>query len=117
MFRKVAYLGLILFFLLAANNLVHSIYDLWHKQQIINQNKQQLESERAENQKLKRELSYAQSNEFVEQEAYNKLFMVKPGEQQVVIAQSVLAARSKTVSKTKQNQSNWQQWLQTFHLL
>ncbi len=96
--------------LLAINNLVHSIYDIWSKQDLLNQAQKELTKEENKNQKLKGELSYVQTQKFIEEEARNKLFLVKPGEQQVLIPN--MASES---SRTQEKQvPNWQQWLNLF---
>lgn len=64
--------------ILIINGLVHSIYDLWKKQDLVVSAKDELAKEKQKNQELKTQLVYVQSGEFVEEEARNKLFMVKP---------------------------------------
>lgn len=96
--------------LLVINNLIHSIYDIWSKQDLLNQAQKELGREEQRNQKLKAELSFVQTPKFVEEEARNKLFLVKPGEQQVLIPN--MASES---SRVQEKQApNWQQWLNLF---
>jgi cell division protein FtsB len=110
MVKKTFFLIIVIVFLLFINNLVHSIYDIWSKQDLLNQAQKELTTEESKNQKLKAELSYVQTPKFVEEEARNKLFLVKPGEQEVLIANNATQS-----SKIQVKQSpNWQKWLNLF---
>ncbi len=73
--------------------------------------KKDLDREKQENQQLKTELSYVKSQEFIEEEARNKLFMVKPGESGVIVPQDLI--KKKEVKKEIEL-SNWQQWINLF---
>jgi cell division protein FtsB len=110
MLKKVVFIITIIVLLLVINNLIHSIYDIWNKQDLLTQAQKELIRQQDKNQKLKAELSYVQTATFIEQEARNKLFLVKPGEQEVLIPNN--ASENK---KTQQQQvPNWQQWLKIF---
>ena len=110
--KKAIFVVIVIVLLVAINSLAHSIYDLWHKQDLITSARQQLDTEKLKNQKLKGELSYAKSPQFIEEEAHNKLFLVKPGEQDVLISQNLIQGNN--VSKPASNVPNWQQWLNLF---
>jgi len=110
MAKKAIFIVVVIVFLIVINNLVHSIYDIWSKQDLLNQAQKELTKEESKNQKLKAELSYVQTQKFIEEEARNKLFLVKPGEQQVLIPN-----KSIETSKTQVKQTpNWQKWLNLF---
>jgi cell division protein FtsB len=94
------------------NGLLHSIYDIWHKQDLLTSAQKQLDREKLENQKLKGELSFAQTPQFLEEQAHNKLFLVKPGEQEVLISPSLVGKNQP--QKQNQNIPNWQKWFQLF---
>ena len=110
--KKAIYIGLVIVLLLMINGLLHSIYDIWHKQDLLTSAQKQLDREKLENQKLKGELSYAQTPQFLEEQAHNKLFLVKPGEQEVLISQTL--KNQNQPQKQNQNVPNWQQWLNLF---
>jgi cell division protein FtsB len=110
--KKVAYIIVVIVLLLMINGLFHSIYDIWHKQDLLVSAQKQLDREKLLNQKLKGELSFAQTPQFLEEQTHNKLFLVKPGEQQVLISQTL--KNQNQPQKQNQNVSNWQQWLQLF---
>src|SRR3989344_2984755 len=103
--KKLLYLAAIVICLVVINNLIHSIYDLWHKQDLVVNAGKELERQKEENRKLKLLLNRVQGTEFIEEEARNKLFMVKPGESAVVLPQ----VQSKTKAKQPEF-PNWQKW-------
>ena len=110
MLKKAIFLIIVIVLLLVINSLVHSIYDIWSKQDLLNQAQKELTKEEQKNQKLKAELSFVQTPQFIEGEARNKLFLVKPGEQQVLIPNT--ASES---SKVQEKQiPSWKQWLNLF---
>jgi cell division protein FtsB len=110
--KKAAFVLIVLILLFIINGLLHSIYDLWHKQDLLISAQKDLEKERFQNQKLKAELSYAQTPQFIEEQAHNKLFLVKPGEQEVLIAPDL--KNKSQPQKQAQDIPNWQKWLQLF---
>jgi cell division protein FtsB len=110
--KKAVYIVIVIVLLLMINGLFHSIYDIWHKQDLLTSAQKELDREKLMNQKLKGELSYAQTPQFLEEQAHNKLFLVKPGEQQVLISQTL--KNQNQAQKQDQNVPNWQKWLQLF---
>lgn len=110
--KKAAFILIVIVLLLIINGLVHSIYDLWNKKDLVASARRELAQEELKNKKLKADLSYVQTNQFIEQQARNKLFLVKPGEQQVLISQNLID-NSKS-QKPAQNIPNWQKWLNLF---
>jgi len=111
--KKAIYIGMVIVLLLMINGLLHSIYDIWHKQDLLTSAQKQLDREKLLNQKLKGELSFAQTPQFLEEQAHNKLFLVKPGEQEVLISPNLLKSQNQPQKQT-QNIPNWQQWLNLF---
>ena len=110
MVKKAIFIIAVIVLLVIINNLVHSIYDIWNKQDLLNQAQKELTKEESKNQKLKAELSYVQTQKFIEEEARNKLFLVKPGEQQVLIPNKSIES-----SKVQEKQiPNWQKWVNLF---
>ena len=73
--------------------------------------KSDLEREKRENQRLKNELTRVKSDEFIEAEARNKLFLVKPGESGVIIPSNLTAKRPIAPAPEP---PNWQKWLNLF---
>ncbi len=110
--KKVLYIFTVIVLSIIISNLLHSIYDLWHKQDLITTATKQLDAEKLKNAKLKGELSYVKTQQFVDETARNKLFLIKPGEQQVLISKDLL--KLNTGDQKKSNLSNWQKWLNLF---
>ena len=61
----------------------------------------------AEQEKLKKQLEYVQSDEFVEREAREKLGLGKPGETVVIVPTPELPPSAKA---SEGRQSNWRKW-------
>lgn len=110
--KKAVYIFIVIVLLLMINGLFHSIYDIWHKQDLLISAQKQLDREKLSNQKLKGELSFAQTPQFLDEQAHNKLFLVKPGEQEVLISPDL--KNKNQAQKQDQNVPNWQKWLQLF---
>ncbi len=70
-----------------------------------------LEREKKENADLKKRLEYVNSNEFIEEEARNKLFLVKPGESGVIIPKDLIATND---PKKVENKAVWEEWIELF---
>ncbi len=109
--KKIPYFIVVLILLFIINNLAHSIIDIYQKQDVLTNAQKQLDREKTKNQKLKAELSYVQSQQFLEEEARNKLFLIKPGEQEILIPQT---EEQKGSEAPKKQIPNWQQWLNLF---
>jgi len=65
-----------------------------------------------QNQKLKAGLSYVKTPQFMAEQAHDKLFWLKPEEQEVLISQTL--QNQNQGQKQTQNIPNWQKWLQLF---
>ena len=105
--KRVGFLIVVIVSLIIINGLIHSIYSLWNKQDLIKDANNRLAEERAENTKLKAKLKEVNSPEFIEEEARNKLFLVKPGESPVILPD--LSPTPKP--KKEENIPNYQKWL------
>jgi len=110
--KRILYILAIVIAIVIINNLAHSIYDLWSKKDVVVSANKELEKEKKENQYLKTQLNNAQKGGFIEEEARNKLLLVKPGEEQLIIPRELTASES---SKIKiDNRPNWQKWWDLF---
>lgn len=112
--KKILFLTIIIASVLISNNLIHSIYTLWQKKDLMVQAQHELEEEKQKNRELKKQLSLVTDDSFVEQEARDKLFLAKPGEGVVVIPTGVLSASASVTLKPVETKPNWQQWWETF---
>src|SRR6266404_3478198 len=93
-YKKIAFFTIIFVLLLTINNLIHSIYAIWQKQDLIIQAQENLAAEKEENQKLKKNIAQVNRPQFVESEARDKLLLAKPGEGIVILPKDQLAQRS-----------------------
>lgn len=107
--KRLIFIGFVIVSLLVIHGLASSIYDLWHKQDLIKSQNSSLERNLAENRELKAKLKHVQTQEFIEEEARNKLFLSKPGEKEILLPSSTSAPSTHTVYI-----SNWQKWVQLF---
>src|SRR3990167_7781641 len=95
--KKILFIVAIVASIFIINSLVRSIYDLWKKQDLITQAQKELEREKHQN------------NQFVEEEARNKLLLVKPGEESVIIPQDLLSSQS-SQRKNIDTHPNFRKW-------
>ena len=109
--KKILFVLFILFSFFVINNLVRSIYTSWRRKDLLVTASQQLEREKQENQRLKSQLTIVNSPEFIEKEARDKLFLVKPGEERVLLPGD---SGLKNQSNNQEKIPNWKQWLQLF---
>ena len=110
--KKIAYVFVVIVLILMINSLVHSILDLWQKQDLLTSAQKELDIQKQKNQKLKAQYEYVQTSQFIEEQAHNKLFLVKEGEQGVLIAQKLI--NQTQAKKGVGERSNWQKWLDLF---
>jgi cell division protein FtsB len=109
--KKIIFVAIVVILLLIINNLVRSMWDIWQKKDIISQVQSQLSFQKQENQRLKASLSYAQTPEFIEKEARDKLFMAKKGEQKVLVPQD---SENSSGLENQDNEPNWKKWWNLF---
>lgn len=111
--KKIIFIIITIASLLIIKNFVVSIYDLWQKNNLVVEAQKELENEKKKNQNLKKDLAKAQSSKFIEQEARNKLLLVKEGEQKVIIPKELIASQA-AKNEVVNNEPNWKKWLQLF---
>ncbi len=112
--KKIVFFIILIASVIIINNLVHSIYTLWQKKNLVVKAQLELEKEKQENQELKRKLAQVKQPQFVEKEARNKLFLAKPGEGVIVIPTGAIKPSQSTQPKPKDTRPNWQKWWETF---
>jgi|ERR1700722_7833036 len=112
-YKKIAFFTIVVILLLTINDLVHSIYDIWQKQDLVVQAQKDLNTEKKENQELKKQIAQVNQPQFIESQARNKLLLTKPGEDVIIIPNSQLAVASPQ-SKPVDNRPPWEKWWSTF---
>lgn len=108
--KKLVYLIAIVACLVVIHNLAVSTYDLWHKQDLVSEANSDLQREKSENQALQKQLKTVKSPQFLEEQARNELFMVKPGESGVILPPNI----GESSTKKEPNLAPWQKWLKLF---
>ena len=108
--KKILFIVIVVILLVIVNGLAHSIYDIWQKKDYVTQAQNELDLQKQQNSQLKAQLTYAQTPEFIEKEARDKLFMTKQGEQKILLPQD----SEKTAQENRNNLPNWQQWWNLF---
>ena len=112
--KKVLFFIGILIALFIINGLVQSILTLSQKNSVIEKARREMLTQEKENKRLKQQLEAVKDPSFLEEEARNKLFLVKPGEQVVLIPSPSVTPtppQQKTQMSTK---PNWEQWFEYF---
>jgi len=113
--KKIVFFIFIVFSFFVINDLTHSIYSLWQKHDLIDRTRRTLGMEKKKNEELKEKLKDAGQQLFIEKEARNKLFLVKPGEGIVVVEPTVyMQASASSTIKPMEGLPNWKQWWETF---
>jgi cell division protein FtsB len=112
--KKVVYLLILIVSLFIINNLIRSIFSLWQKHDLIGEAQKELQQEKNENQRLQDQLDRVKRAEFVEEEARNKLFMVKPGEKVVIMGNTPSSADQKRSASKVVSIPTWRQWWNLF---
>lgn len=112
--KKVLYLLILIISLFIINNLVRSIANLWQKHDLISDAQVELQKAKNEHEKLQDQLSEVKRADFVESEARNKLFMVKPGEKVVILGGGGEDKSALSQSQKQVLPPLWKQWWELF---
>lgn len=112
-YKKILFFVVILIALLTINNLAHSIYVIWQKQNLITNAQKNLDEEKRENQKLKESIAKVNQPQFIETQARDNLNLAKPQESVVVIPTGTITSTNEQ-PKPVVTQANWQQWWDFF---
>ena len=113
--KKIGYLVFIIICIVIINGLVTSILNLWQKHELVDHSEQTLANERKKNIELKKKLKTVPSLQFIEEEARNKLFLVKKGEEIIVVAPTTyLQSSSSATEKQIDPRPYWKQWWDMF---
>ena len=112
--KKIAFFSVILVLVLTINNLIHSIYTIWQKQDLIIQAQKNLAAEKEENQRLKKDITQVNQPQFIETEARDKLLLTKPGEGIVILPKNTLTTSSSAAPQGIDQRPNWQKWWDMF---
>lgn len=115
MFQDVVRLIVIAVSAVLVVNLSRSIWDLWRRRDILTEREAVLGRLEEENKRFQGELEYAQSPEFIEQEARNRLGLGREGEAVVLMPNDKFQmTNGKAEEKAIENLPNWKKWWRLF---
>ncbi len=113
-YKKIVYITIVIILLITINNLAHSIYTTYQKQDVIVQAQKELDREKEKNQELKQDLAKVKKPEFIESEARDKLLLAKKGEGVIVIPTGTIVGSPSPTPPPPDTRPNWQKWWQVF---
>ena len=112
-YKKIAYFAVIIILLLTINDLANSIYTIWQKKDLVIQAQKDLDTQKKENQELKKAIVQVNQPQFIESEARDKLLLTKPGEGVIIIPNDQLNLPPSS-TKPIDTRPNWKKWLDFF---
>lgn len=112
-YKKIAYFTAVIILLLTINDLANSIYTIWQKKDLVTQAQKDLNTQKKENQDLKKAIAQVNQPQFIESEARDKLLLTKPGEGVIMIPSGELKLPP-TLTKPIDTRPNWKKWWDFF---
>lgn len=112
--KKVIFVLILILFFFIIQNLLHSIFSLWQKRELLINTRNEVAKSKEENQQLKEQMSAVKRPSFIEKQAREKLFMTKPGEQIVVIPDNIMLSEKTEKPALTETKANWQLWWELF---
>ncbi|CAN5174766.1 hypothetical protein BH11PAT1_BH11PAT1_0440 [soil metagenome] len=112
--KHVFFIIILLVSLLVINNLLRSIISLSQKQSLISHAQKQLEKEKKDHEKLQQQYTQVNNQHFIEEQARDKLFMVKQGEQMVIVPKDLVSATDEARIKIEKKTSPITEWISLF---
>lgn len=111
--KKFIYIVIFIISFAIINSSVRSIYSLSQKKHVLTQTKEELAQEQIKHARLLDQLSQVKRQDFIEEEARNKLFLVQPGET-IVVLPSPTETEEKQDEDQKKQLPVWRQWIEVF---
>lgn len=112
--KKVLLVLLLITAIIIGNSLVSSIVTLWQKKNLVLEAQKELDVQKQENQKLKAQISYAQTPQFIEEQARNKLLLIKSNEEELMLPAATPSSAVSEEPVFQQNETNWEAWRRLF---
>lgn len=112
--KKLLVIFTIIICLIAINNLAHSIMQTWEQQSYLVNAQNSLKQEQLHHAQLEQQLQKVSQKDFVEEQARDKLLLVKPGENLVLVPSGMI---SPSLDKTEQpavQEPHWKEWWNYF---
>lgn len=112
--KRISSIVIVIICVFIINNLIHSIYTLWQKQDVLVAAQQDLQKAKQKNSGLKQQITQVKSPNFIEEQARDKLLLVKPGEDVVVVPPELIVGDKPLPVRHAPVKANWQQWWDLF---
>jgi len=113
--HRILKLGILCFNIFLIVNLSRSIYEIWRKKDIVHEREVALGEAQKQNDELKKKIADAESPEFIEKTAREKLGLVKDKEVVVLMDTSKIASSdSENEAKPLDADPNWKRWWKLF---
>jgi len=112
--KKLFFFTIIAIGMYVIGNFIVSTYQFLHKKDLLTQAQQELKKEKLHNYELKKELGLVKSSGFIEEQARDKLFFSKPGENMIIIPSTLAREINTTKQMGKPQVTYWQQWFRLF---
>ena len=113
--KKIIVFTAIIICLVIINNLAHSIISTWESRRYLIEAQNSLNLEEKKHKQLVSQLQKVSQPQFIREQARDKLLLVKPGEDLVLIPSGAVSPISTTQPTIAQSaKPNWQQWWNYF---
>ena len=112
--KRIFFVAIIIASIFIINNLIQSIYTLWNKKELVVDLKNEAKIQEEKNQELKQKLSLINKPQFVEEQARNKLFLTKPGDEIVILSEKDIKGSQIGKPKPQDTRPNWKKWWDLF---
>lgn len=111
--KRIFFLIFISISILIIYNFGQTIYRLLSKKDLLVQAQNELKKMQRENAGLRKQIVQVQNRHFIEEQARDKLFLVKPGENTIVIPSNALPRLELKKIQNKEK-PHWREWIDTF---
>ena len=115
--KNLTYLTLSLITLAVLFNLCNSIINTYRSNHRLARLKKEVEQSEEKITALKKQLEEQESDDFIEEQARNKLNLIKPGEKTVILGEKDERDPATSVATTTTCETNWEKWKYLFFRL
>ncbi len=113
--KKASFFIIVAICLVIINNLAHSIIAIWQKQAFLTTAQANLQKEEQKNQQLQSQYKIVSQKQFTEEQARDKLLLIKPGETMILIPTGMLPKEEQINTNGQPvEKPHWQEWWEYF---
>lgn len=106
--------GIVIISLMVIVAFAHSTYTFWKRRDIVGIQQQKLKELESEHERLNKALTEAQTPEFIERVAREKLGLIKPGETVVILASEATRSADPIKEPQDERKPSWRLWWELF---